>query len=110
MNTGRTSIWMHVARWMSYRIVRIAGSWCVWGYNRPSGLSSAGADSLTLSGLSKPRGAGLTLGGATGAGIGTAILGPVGGYVGDPVAIGECQKPGATCLLACLGLIGLAEA
>ena len=53
----------------------------MWGYNRPSGLSSAGADSLILSGLPK-LGAGLTLGGATGAGINTPHLGLAGGYVG----------------------------
>jgi predicted MFS family arabinose efflux permease len=43
---------------------------------------------------------------------GPALIGFVAHATSLPVALlcGECQKPGATCLLACLGLIGLAEA
>ena len=70
--------------------------------SRLSELRSADTDSLASSGLSKQRGAGLssapapasilqrfthelaelTLGGASGAGIGNMLLGPAGGYLG----------------------------
>jgi hypothetical protein len=85
MTTGRTAIWMHVARWIFYRNARIAGSRCVWGYKGPLILASSGLFKQRGAGMSSAPAptsilqrfahelAGMTLGGAKGAAIGTAI-------------------------------------